>query len=213
MGIKELKKENKVLRSKLNKDDKNFIDAVSFYLDQFQLSSLERQEIMNQIYRDVMKKIEVNNSLWFIIEDPVKYCDQFLWGKEKKVKNIKKDRIRIIVTSITMTLIYVIGLNISPSPYLLVQDKNTIVVTMGMLIYSISIILIIIVPNRLRQARPFNEDYYNMKFNRTLGWILFLLLIVGGFSRHLVIFTVDAYPVYIITFVCAVYLILIRKRI
>ena len=213
MDIKELKKENKELRSKLNKDDKNFIDVVSFYLDQFQLSSLERQEIMNQIYRDVMKKIEVNNSLWFIIEDPVKYCDQFLWGKEKKVKNIKEEWVMFIILFITMIALYILMMNFSNEIPVIIQDKNGFVVTTGMIINSISLLLFSLVPIKMRVSNPFNKNHYSVKFFSAQALSLFFALMMGGFAKNHILFNIDKPIVYGITLIGLAYLTIKRKLI
>ncbi len=213
MDIKELKKENKELRSKLNKDDKNFMDAVSFYLDQFQLSSLERQEIMNQIYQDVMHKIEVNNSLWFIIEDPIVYCDRFLWGNEKKVKNIKVEWVMFILLFITMIAIYILMMNVSNEIPVMMQVKKGFVVTSGMVINSISLLLFSLVPVKMRVSNPFNKSHYSVKFFSAQSLSLFFALMMGGFAKNHILFNVDKPIVYGITIIGLAYLTIKRKLI
>ena len=213
MDIKELKKENKELKSKLNKDDKNFMDAVSFYLDQFQLSSLERQEIMNQIYQDVMGKIEDNNSLWFIIEDPIVYCDRFLWGKEKKVKNKKEEWLMFIILFMTMIALYILMINVSNEITVIIQDKKGFVVTSGMLINSISLLLFSLVPIKMRVANPFNKSHYSAKFFSAQALSLFFALMMGGYAKNHILFNIDKPIVYGITIIGLAYITIKRKLI
>ncbi len=211
--LKIIKSENKELRKKLNRDDKNFMDAVSFYLDQFQLSLFERQEIMNQIYRDVMNKIEVNNSLWFIIEDPIVYCDRFLWGKEKKVKNIKEELVMFIILFITMIALYILMMNVSNAIPVIIKDKQRFIVTSGMLINSISLLLFSFVPVKMRVSNPFNKNHYSVKFFSVQSLSLFFALMMGGFANRHILFNIDKPIVYGITLIGLAYLTIKRKLI
>lgn len=213
MDIKELKKENKEFKSKLSRDDKNFMDAVSFYLDRFQLNSLERQDIMNQIYRDIMSKIETNNSLWFIIEDPVKYCDRFLWDKEKKTKNIKEESIMYIILFISLIALYILMTNVMNEIPVIIQDKQKFVVTTGMFINSISILLFSIVPIRMRLSKPFNKSHYSVTFFSIPSLSLFFAFMMGGFTKTHILFNVDKPIIYGITLIGLAVITIRRKQI
>jgi len=211
--LKLIKEENKELRNRLSKDDKNFMLEVGYYLDRYQLSSYESRDILNQILKDVISKSGKDISLWDIIENPIEYCDRFLIGKVKKTQSKKEEIGLMIILFVTVISLYILTMNsVTYIPEIFVKE-GSFVFTSGMFIQSISISLFSIIPIKLIQYNPFDQNRYMVRFFSVQALSLFFALMFGNYMQYSIIWNVNQYLIYGIVLVGMTILIFKRKQI
>lgn len=211
--LKIIKSENKELRKKLNKDDRNFMMEVGFYLDRYQLSSFEYSDIMNQILRDVISKSDKDKILWDTIENPTEYCDQFLIGKVKKSKSFKEEIILMLILFTTLTSLYVLMMNFTTSIPEVYVKEGTFVLTIGMSIKVLSIQLFSLVPIIIIRNKPFDQNRYKVRFLSVQVLSLFFALLLGSIMEYSFVVNVDKYIIYGIVLIGMTILSIKRKLI
>jgi len=201
MDIKELKKENKEIRKKFNRENKSFVIEVTYYIDQYQISKIEYHEILNLILNDLNTKVEKNTILWEVIDNPTDYCDKFLIGKEKKVYSIKSETLTIIMLFIFLVSLYTIVFNISPNYYLRIKGSDMFLLTSGAVIKSLTLILFTLIPQIDRRKNPFNQNRYKVRFISVETTYLFIGLLLGGLSETMITINVNKYIVISVFFI------------
>jgi len=201
MDIKELKKENKEIRKKFNRENKSFVIEVTYYIDQYQISKIEYHEILNLILNDLNTKVEKNSILWEVIDNPTVYCDKFLIGKEKKVYSIKSETLTIIMLFIFLVSLYTIVFNISPNYYLRITGSDMFLLTSGAVIKSLTLILFTLIPQIDRRKNPFNQNRYKVRFISVETTYLFIGLLLGGLSETMITINVNKYIVISVFFI------------
>lgn len=211
--LKIIKSENKELRKKLNKDDRNFMMEVGYYLDRYQLSSFEYSDIMNQILRDVISKSDKDKILWDTIENPAEYCDQFLISKVKKSKSFKEEIILMLILFTTLTSLYVLIMNFTTSIPEVYVKEGTFVLTIGMSIKVLSIQLFSLVPIIIIRNKPFDQNRYKVRFLSVQVLSLFFALLLGSIMEYSFVVNVDKYIIYGIVLIGMTILSIKRKLI
>ncbi len=211
--LKLIKEENKELRKKLSKDDKNFMLEVEFWLERYQLSKYEYHDLLNQILEDGITKSEENKSLWDIIENPIEYCDRFLIGKVKKTQSKKEEIGLMIILFVTMISLYILMINLTTYIPEIFVKEGSFVFTSGMLINSVSILLFSIIPIMLRRIKPFDRNRYKVRFFSAQALSLFFALMMGSIAEYSIVVNVNQYFTYGCVFVGMAILILKRKLI